>query len=178
MEWALNVILIGLLAMTLFHALRLERALGLLKRDRGALEQLIEGFNDSTRQAEQSIERLRQTADGAGRSIAKQIEVASSLRDDLMFLSERSDRLAERLDSLVRAARPMAAAAVPPAPVLMADDEPAEIRISTPVLVTDHGRSTRAVPARPAADARDDDPPTRLRSQAERDLLRALKLAQ
>ena len=44
--------LIGLLGATLFHALRLERALGVIRRDRVELQILLQGFNDSTRQAE------------------------------------------------------------------------------------------------------------------------------
>ncbi len=34
-DWVLEVLLIGLLALTLLHALRLERALAVLRRDRG-----------------------------------------------------------------------------------------------------------------------------------------------
>jgi len=105
MEWLLEITLIGLLAATLFHALRLERALGVLKRDRSALEELVATFNSSTRLAEQGIERLRTTADGAGRQISRQIETATGLKDDLLFLAERGERLADRLDGLVRAGR-------------------------------------------------------------------------
>jgi hypothetical protein len=178
MEWGLDITLILLLAVTLFHALRLERALGVLKRDRAELEALITGFNDTTRQAEQGIDRLRQTADGAGRQIAKQIEVASGLKDDLIFLSERSDRLAERLDILVRTARPMAAE-VHPADLPMARPIVPEIHPTAPVLTAEQLRPTCLVPARPApAEVQDDDPSPRRRSQAERDLLRALKMAQ
>lgn len=178
MVWALDIILILLLAATLYHALRLERALGVLKRDRGALESLIAAFNDSTRQAEQGIDRLRQTADGAGRQIAKQIEVASGLKDDLMFLSERSDRLAERLDGLVRSARPMAAETAGQ-PDLPAPAEAAAPRPSMPVLITERGRPAWPAPARAAqADPREDERAPRRRSQAEQDLLRALKMAQ
>jgi hypothetical protein len=54
------------------------------------------------------IEQLRSAADGAGRLIEKQIEASVSLRDDLSFLTERGDRLADRLDALVRSARPLA----------------------------------------------------------------------
>lgn len=141
MEWALDLVLIVLLAATLFHAVRLERALGVLKRDRATLELLVAGFNASTRQAERGIERLRATADGAGQQVARQAEAAMGLKDDLAFLTERGERLADRLDGLVRAARPLAAeAAIAP-------------------------------PADP------DAPDPRLRSQAERDLLRALRVA-
>jgi hypothetical protein len=133
MQWVLDLVLICLLAATLFHALRLERALGVLKRDRAALEELVAGFNASTRQAEHGIERLHEAADGAGRQIARQMEAASALKDDLAFLIERGEALADRLDAAVRAARARAQ--------------------ETP----------RA------------DPEPRPRSQAERDLLRALR---
>ncbi len=108
MEWILELFLLVLLMATLFQAVRLERALGVLKRDRGALESLVVGFNASTRQAESGIERLRAAADGAGRHIESQIEASVSLKDDLSFLTERGDRLADRLDALVRSARPLA----------------------------------------------------------------------
>jgi hypothetical protein len=136
MEWALDIILVGLLAATLFHALRLERALGVLKRDRAALEELANGFNSSTRTAEQATERLRGAADGAGRQIAKHIETALSLREDLRFLVERGDTLADRLEVSVRAGR--------------------------------------AMPQGDAAPAQSGG--KRMRSQAERDLLKALRM--
>ena len=107
MEWTLELVLIALLGATLFQAIRLERALGMLKRDRASLEALVVGFNASTHQAESGIARLRAAADGAGRQIEAQIAKSVSLKDDLAFLTERGDRLADRLDMLVRAARPL-----------------------------------------------------------------------
>jgi hypothetical protein len=174
----LEVALLLLLAATLFHALRLERALGVLKRDRTVLEELVEGFNDSTRQAEEGIERLRGAAEGAGRQIARQIESAQKLRDDLSFLADRSDRLAGRLESAVRSARMFADSAplpaIPPLPAAgaqprqaLAEDVRAPLVFPTsaaPLAVTD-GLATSALA----------ESPPRLRSQAERDLLRALR---
>jgi cell division protein FtsB len=148
MESVLEIVLIALLAATLFHAIRLERALGVLKRDRSALEQLVGGFNASTRQAEHSIERLRSAADGAGRQIARQVDVATALKDDLVFLAERGERLADRLDALVRPGRQMAL-------------EPARSQS----------------PEYEVCDVADDVAEPRLRSQAERDLVKALRLS-
>jgi len=133
MQWLLEIVLVALLAATLFHAVRLERALGVLKRDRAVLEDLVAGFNASTHQAEAGIERLRVAADGAGRQLAHQIVTGAALKDDLAFLSERGERLADRLDIQVRSARPV------------------------------------------LADAEANDTP-RQRSQAERDLLKALRM--
>jgi hypothetical protein len=106
LEWMLELLLVVLLAVTLFHAVRLERALGVLKRDRAALQELVAGFNDSTRQAEAGIGRLHAAADGAGKQVARQVEAATSLKDDLIFLMERGERLADRLDGLARNGRP------------------------------------------------------------------------
>lgn len=108
MEWSLEIVLVVLLGATLFQAIRLERALGVLKRDRASLEQLVAHFNASTHQAESGIQRLRAAADSAGRNIETQLTKSVSLKDDLAFLTERGDRIADRLDGLIRTARPIA----------------------------------------------------------------------
>jgi hypothetical protein len=75
--------------------------------------------------------------------MARQIDASQRLRDDLTFLSERGERIADQLEHLVRAGR-----------VLTLDTPAPE-------------------PPRPAP-APDDSRP---RSQAEQDLLRALRVA-
>jgi hypothetical protein len=158
--------LVLLLGITLFHAVRLERALGVLKRDRAVLEDLVAGFNDSTRQAEAGVERLRAATDGAGRQIARQIEQAQRLRDDLAFLGERGERLAERLEGAVRAARMAgdtaavtAAFVAPPAPPPAAPVNP-PLSAGFAALADNESIGGQ-----------------KLRSEAERDLLRALRAA-
>ncbi len=179
-QWVLELALLLLLAATLFHALRLERALGVLKRDRAVLEALVEGFNDSTRQAESGIDRLRSAADGAGRQMVRQIEAAQLLRDDLTFLTDRSDRLAERLEAAVRSARMLADSTACSAggqgglatlPLVSQPQTP--ISAETIVKVSASGSP---MPVRqPALVDEGESEPPRLRSQAERDLLRALR---
>jgi hypothetical protein len=75
--------------------------------------------------------------------MARQIDTVVRLKDDLVFLLERGETLADRLDSLVRAGRPLAAEAL--RPIHAGDDDPATL--------------------------------PRVRSQAERDLLKALRMA-
>ncbi len=161
-QWPLEAILIVLLAVTLYHALRLERALGVLRRDRANLGELVAEFNDSTRQAETGIERLRQAADGAGRQIARQSEAANALKADLAFLVERGERLADRLDRLVRSGR-----SVEDEPLIARPARPTET--SSAHLLSDFD-DDMLEPAEPQGST------GRIRSQAERDLLRALKM--
>ena len=162
-QWVLELVLVGLLAATLVHALRLERALGVLKRDRAALEELVAGFNASTRQAESGIERLREAADGAGRQLARQLEAARGVDGDLGFLIGRGEQLADRLDALVRAARPLAAQA--PASRAPASHPPGS-----------RAPADDARPARGPAESVPEPEAPPLRSQAERDLMKALRL--
>jgi hypothetical protein len=105
MDWLIEIVLMVLLAATLFQAVRLERALGVLKRDRAALEALVADFNASTQAAEQSVLHLKTAADGAGRQIARHVETAIRLKDDLEFLTERGGRMADRLEGAVREGR-------------------------------------------------------------------------
>jgi hypothetical protein len=205
--WLLEIALVVLLAATLFHAVRLERALGVLKRDRSTLERLVNGFNASTRQAQAGVDQLRATADSAGRQIARQIETGMMLKDDLTFLIERSERAADRLDALVRHARPplleatgqelgqpvigpnvasslgarlasIGAAVTAPLPS-SAGTSPAGASpagASPPSSGPLRG-APYALPSPPRAHAEPETDMPRLRSQAERDLMKALRLA-
>jgi len=162
MQWVLEIGLSGLLIATLVHAVRLGRALALLRRDRGPLEELMQAFAVSTREAQAGVDQLRQTADGAGRRIAQQIEVAGALRDDLAYMTDRAERLADRLDLAVRGSRPYdtARSSEPPArPV--APIQPGFVAMPG-------GRET--------AGQQDAGSPVKVRSQAERDLMQALRL--
>ncbi len=116
MEWLLDIPLIVLLTITLFHAVRLERALGVLRHDRAALQTLVDGFNASSQVAELSIGQVRAAADGAGRLLTRHIEAAKAKQDELTFVMERADALADRLEALVRGGRSLAqtATAEPP----------------------------------------------------------------
>ncbi|MFN6953946.1 MAG: DUF6468 domain-containing protein [Acetobacteraceae bacterium] len=109
LEWALQLLLLGLLAVAIPFAIRLERQLAALRRERGALEAGAAGIQDAARVAEAAIIRLRAAAEGAGKGVAERIAAAEPLREDLRFLTERAETLADRLDAAVRAARPAAA---------------------------------------------------------------------
>jgi hypothetical protein len=197
-QFVLEGALVLLLAATLFHAMRLERALGVLKRDRAVLEELVTGFNESTRAAETGIEKLRVATDGAGRQIARQIDQAQRLKDDLGFLTEEGGVRSARMyadQHAMNAARPATgpafghggnAALAPPAredaggatgyaaPIHASAGHPATGYFAPSNLAPLQSATIHAAPvytpSEPASGPR-------LRSEAERDLLRALRAA-
>jgi hypothetical protein len=163
MEWILDIFLVILLAATLFYAVRLERALGVLKRDRAELETLVTAFNGSTRAAEAGIERLHVAADGSGRQIQRLIDIATTLKEDLTFLVQRGEGLADRLDEGVRAARPAVPGVGRPAVRSLYPSQSNPSPIEPSKMATPIERATHE--AEP-----------QVRSQAERDLLKALRM--
>ena len=159
-EWFLEVLLVVLLAASLMHAVRLGRALTALRRDRARLEALLDGFNDSTRLAEEGIERLRLAADGAGRHLTRQIERASMLREDLNLLVDRADKSADTLERSVRERR-------------LIQSEAQSIRREVVTNASAINRELQVL--KPVERAASEEP--RVRSKAERDLLRALQMS-
>jgi hypothetical protein len=143
LQIVIELVLIGLLGLTLVHAIRLERGRAGIKRDRAELERLLAGFDDCNRQAEGSAERLRIAADSAGRALARHIEGAANLKDDLADLIDRGERLAGQLGGTVRG-----------------DLDPVGLSHRASHIEAD-------LPGGPSP---------RVRSQAERELLRALRV--
>lgn len=140
LDWILELVLVGLLALTLLHAVRLQRAVAGLHRERSALGAAVAGFDASTRDAEVGLGRLHHLAQGVAGQVATRIEAAAVLKDDLAFLMERGEQLADRLETLVRAGRGL------------------------------DGTRPALEAARPPTEG------SRLHSQAERDLLQALRV--
>ncbi len=105
LEWGLQILVVALLGAALPFVLRLERSLRALRQDRGALEGSAAGLAEATRMAEGASLRLRASAESAGRQLAEKLAAAEPLRDDLQYLVERAEAIADRLDGLVRTAR-------------------------------------------------------------------------
>lgn len=97
----LEILVAGLLVVTISYTVMLNRRLRTMQQDKQALERLATKFVDSTMRAEESITRLKNTAD----ELKERIERAQSLRDDLAFLTERGGSAADRLETMVREAR-------------------------------------------------------------------------
>ncbi|MBR0649335.1 hypothetical protein GXW78_06655 [Roseomonas terrae] len=107
LEWGLQLLLLAMLGAAIPFALRLERALREIRRDRAAMDGSAQGLGEAARMAEAAMVRLRASAELAGRQVAEKLATAEPLRDDLRYLIERAETLADRLEGLVRNGRPL-----------------------------------------------------------------------
>ncbi len=157
----LDVMVAALLAVTIVYAWILNQRLSQLRRNRDDLAKVVSSFNDATARAEAGIPKLRKAAEESGQALQERVEKAQSLRDDLAFMIERADAMADQLEQAVRSSREevrapqSTAGSARPAPPRMAPASPI-----APV-----------APASSIANPDFDDE----RSEAERELLRALQ---
>jgi hypothetical protein len=136
----LDLGLAAMLAVTIFYAVLLNRRLAHLRSDRSELEKVAGGIEGTLTRAEQSVGGMKVSTEALTERLAR----AETLSDDLRFLIERGESLADALEERVRSARPtVAAPATKPQPT---------VRTSAP---------TRSGTANP-------------RSEAERELMMAL----
>lgn len=167
MDWKviLDIVVSVLLIATIGYAWMLNQRLSSLRKNRDDLAKTIAAFNEATVRAESSIPKLRKAAEESGQTLQERVEKAQSLRDDLAFMIERADTMANRLENAVRSAR--------------VDGKTGEGRAaaqvgtaSAPTMPPPRmaGNRAAAIAAAAAADTDGDD-----RSEAERELLRALQ---
>ncbi len=102
----LEVIGATLLAVMIVYAIRLNRRLSTLQEDKAEFERLLLSFTDSTTRAESSVARLKVSATDTAHSLQESVTRAQALRDDLAFMVDRADELANRLENGIRDARP------------------------------------------------------------------------
>lgn len=107
MDWKviLDLVIAVLLLATIGYAMTLNSRLTQLRKNRDDLARIIVSFNEATVRAESSIPKLKKAADEAGMSLQERVDKAQSLRDDLAFMIERADSMANRLESAVRQSR-------------------------------------------------------------------------
>lgn len=101
-EWilaALDVLLIALVASGLVQATRLIRHLRDLRQGRLEMERFVYEFNATVLRAEAGIKGLRHAARESGDDLEKLVEKALLLRDELQFIVESADKLADRLST-------------------------------------------------------------------------------
>jgi prefoldin subunit 5 len=115
-DWLLELTLIVLLGATLFHALRLERGIAVLRRDRLALTEILASIHSALADAERGVRTLQRAADDIGGGLATNIEAARQAQHDLQFMLDRLENVATKVEGTIRLSRSAGEPAAAPAP--------------------------------------------------------------
>jgi hypothetical protein len=93
----LDVLLIAVVAAGIVQATRLIRQLRDLRASRAEMDRFVRDFNGAVSRAEAGIKALRAAARDSGDDLEKLVEKAVMVRDELNFIVESADGVAERL---------------------------------------------------------------------------------
>lgn len=94
---ALDILLIACVGAGLVQATRLIRHLSTLRQGREDMERFVREFNATVARAETGMKELRYAARESGDDLEKLVDKAVMARDELQFLVESADQIAERL---------------------------------------------------------------------------------
>lgn len=86
-----------LLIATIAYAVILNRQLTRLRDGRAELTDYIKGLNDATANAEAAVRGLRKAAGETGEQLQRSVDKAQALREELQFMIESGNALADRL---------------------------------------------------------------------------------
>lgn len=148
LELLINLVIIVLLVPTIAYAYSLNKNLEILRQNQNSLAKLVEALNDATFKAENSIPKLKSVTEHSSENLKEVVDSAKEIKNDLLFINERADNLADRLEQVISDGRQ-----VKKNPSYTAADEP--LRAAEP-------------DSFPAAD-------DNARSEAEMELLKALR---
>ncbi len=101
----LDLIVIVCLGATIAFAVRLNKKLATIYKSREEIQAFLNQFTESMSKADASIKDLRGVGESVFKNAQKEMDDARALKDDLAFLNERGEELAERLDGAIRVAR-------------------------------------------------------------------------
>ena len=166
-EWVraiLDIVLIGMVGIGLVQAARLIKHLTGLQQGRVDMEKFVREFSATVFRAEAGIKNLKQAARETGDDLERLVDKAVMVRDELHFIVESADQIAERLTKTASTAvkaedktRPAATSAPSVAPVAVTNASPPP-------------SAAAAKPATPTA-----APAPQPSSRAEQELLQALQ---
>ncbi len=105
LELLVNLIIIGLLIPTIIYAYKLNKNLTILRQNQKSLGKLVEALNDATFKAENSIPKLKSVTEYSSSGLKEVVDNAKELKDDLLFINQRADNLADRLENVISNSR-------------------------------------------------------------------------
>jgi len=95
----LNTLIAALLAVTIAYCWLLNRRIKILQDSRGELALLLKHFDDSTIRASDSIIALQTASKKIGDNIQTKIEKSNYLLDDLAFMIDKGEKIANKLEA-------------------------------------------------------------------------------
>jgi len=97
-----DAIVAFLLVITIFYAAKLSQKLSALRADKAELQALVRSLTEASQAAEAGVAGLRAGAEDVSRLLAKKLQDAQSLREDLAYMIDRGGSIADQMAGRLR----------------------------------------------------------------------------
>lgn len=114
-ELIINLVIICLLIPMIIFAYNLNKNLKTLRQNQNSLAQLVAALNEATFKAENSIPKLKTATEHSSEGLKEVVDSAKELKNDLLFINERADSLADRLENVISTSRNLSTNSLPSA---------------------------------------------------------------
>ena len=174
----IDILLAGLMIVTIVHCVRLSRRLTALRESRAEMDATIKQFFEASAKADLAIKSFQRNASDTAQKLDGEVTKTKLLIDELKIIIETGNNLALRLEGAVDDGRTTETARAPSAtlPVLSAPGGP---QVASPATVRKDATVRPDVAVKPDDPAEDGDrgAPRRAdgRTKAEQELLKALQ---
>src|SRR5574344_49488 len=101
----INILIVGLLIPTILYTYRLNKNLNILRQNQSSLAKLVDSLNEATFKAENSIPKLKSVTETSSMGLKEVVASAKELKDDLSFINDRANSLADRLETVIHEGR-------------------------------------------------------------------------
>ena len=101
----LDILVSVLLVVMIGYAALLSRRLSHLRSGRGEMESAIAAFSAASQAAETSVQKLKHHAESRKSDLQESIDSGRAMREELVFLLDRAEEQAKRLEELIRSGR-------------------------------------------------------------------------
>lgn len=156
LDTIMDLAIILLIVPTIIYAVILNRHLSALRNSRDELAKVLGRFNKATMRAEAGIPKLKKATVEANNALQARVEKAHSLRDDLAFMIQRAEEMADKLDGAVKSGRAIGGAQQAAPLASFTPARPAQSRPAPPMIDAPAPSRTLAGAAIAATDEEDD----------------------
>lgn len=171
-----DILLVALMAVTIFNCVRLSRRLNALRESRAEMDATIKQFFEASAKADLAIKSFQRNAGDTAQRLDGEVTKTKLLIDELKIIIEAGNNLAARLEGDVEQSRQHAPSSAPPLPAVPAPEPKSDLRSGTRVAspATAPTSASPDILEPPAADIAGGKR-SEGRTKAEQELLKALQ---
>ena len=98
----IDILIVLLLIPTIIYAFLLNKKMSFLQKNKEDMMKMVVALDDATSKAEMGMPKLKAIADKAITTLQDGLNKADGVKDDLSFLIEKADSMADRLEGKIR----------------------------------------------------------------------------